>query len=702
MTFLKYTSNILMMKQQQSQQQFISPDLQNRIDRIYDHLYANSSVRTPNGIGSEVGKALHAGIYMEGIQGGIPAFNFTRSELNQLLRGHRTTLNSIAEQVRKNFMRMNKSWKLYEVGAEICLDDFDLCFTCAQLNGIVLSDRGQDILGEAVEVFRSQWAKRIGGQFFTDPRVTALSMVLLEFDPRKGDDLIDICAGTGGFLLAGLNHIRKLLEEAGTTASVESELVRLACKSLRGQEVDHEVCEAANSTMKARLGVGGSLLVSHGDSLEAEVFSGKSGRLRFGSHLCAASNPPFGTKITIKDPATLRHFELAKSRNSRANAKGNEVLSPQPPDILFLERNVQMLKPGAGRLAIVLPYQLLSGPKTVFVREWILRNARIKAVVDLPPETFQPYTGTKTALLVVERMDQMVLDPRIVNDYDIFMSMPRWIGHDRRGNPVYQRTLEGKVTNEILSDFNEVEKAFKLFLEGKDPQEAHRLSFKAKFSSIAQDPLLHINALFHRPPSEVTRDWNRKIRASDWISVKLRDVVKDVFCPGRFKRNYVDYFPGAVPFLGGSNITEFIARTDKWLSPDDPNLKTLRVYSGWILITRSGTTGIVSSVPKAWNGFAMSEHVIRVVPEPDKVEPEYLLAFLRSEYGQEQLARGVFGSVIDEITPGSVGDIQIHIPTSKKNVGEIVKLVRESEEARQSGIENYMESAERLNDMLSD
>lgn len=688
--------------QQQPQLQLTAPDLQNRIHRIYDHLYANSSVRTPNGIGSEVGKVLHAGIYMEEVQGIIPAFNFTRSELNQLLRGHRTTLTSIAEQVRKNFGKMNKSWKVYEVGAEICLDDFDLCFACAQLNGVVLSDRRQDILGEAVEVFRSQWAKRIGGQFFTDPRVTALSMVLLDFDPRRGDDLIDICAGTGGFLLAGLNHIRKLLEEEGTTASIESELVKLACKALRGQEVDPEVCEAANSTMKARLGVRGSLLVSHGDSLGPEVFSGKSGRLRFGSHLCAASNPPFGTKITIKDPEILRHYELAKSRNSRSSVKGNEVLSPQPPDILFLERNVQMLKPREGRLAIVLPYQLLSGPKTLFVREWLLRNARIKAVVDLPPETFQPYTGTKTALLVVERMDQMVLDPRIVNDYDIFMSMPRWIGHDRRGNPVYKRTLEGKVTNELLTDFDEVERAFKLFLEGKEPQEVHRLSFKAKFSSIARDPLLRINALFHRPPGEATRDWNRKISASDWTSVKLRDVVKDIFYPGRFKRDYVDYFPGAVPFLGGSNITEFIVRTDKWLSPDDPNLKTLRVYSGWILITRSGTTGIISSVPKAWDGFAMSEHVIRVVPDPDKVEPEYLLAFLRSEYGQEQLARGVFGSVIDEITPEFVGEIEIHIPTSKEKLEEVIELVRKGEEARQSSIENYMEAAERLNDMPYD
>jgi restriction endonuclease S subunit len=164
----------------------------------------------------------------------------------------------------------------------------------------------------------------------------------------------------------------------------------------------------------------------------------------------------------------------------------------------------------------------------------------------------------------------------------------------------------------------------------------------------------------------------------------------------------VDYFPGVVPFLGGSNIAEFIARTDKWLSPDDPNLKALRVQSGWILVTRSGTTGIVAMVPKAWDGFAMSEHVIRIVPDAEKVDPAYLLAFLRSKYGQEQLARGVFGSVIDEITPEYVGDIEIHLPTSKRKLDEVVELVRKGEEARQRGIEDYVEAVERLNDMLSD
>ena len=54
----------------------------------------------------------------------------------------------------------------------------------------------------------------------------------------------------------------------------------------------------------------------------------------------------------------------------------------------------------------------------------------------------------------------------------------------------------------------------------------------------------------------------------------------------------------------------------------------------------------------------MSEHVIRIVPDLNKLDPNYLLAALRTENVQQQLARGVFGSVIDEITPEFVMDLK--------------------------------------------
>ena len=90
-------------------------------------------------------------------------------------------------------------------------------------------------------------------------------------------------------------------------------------------------------------------------------------------------------------------------------------------------------------------------------------------------------------------------------------------------------------------------------------------------------------------------------------SVRLGDLVERVFFPGRFKRAYVPPSESSVPFLGGANITELVVNTHKFVSLTDPNYDQLAVKPGWVLITRSGSTGIISSVPEAWNGFAISE-----------------------------------------------------------------------------------------------
>ena len=199
------------------------------------------------------------------------------------------------------------------------------------------------------------------------------------------------------------------------------------------------------------------------------------------------------------------------------------------------------------------------------------------------------------------------------------------------------------------------------------------------------NPGLRIDARFHRPNRHP--NWKKKDH-SQWSFIKLKGVVKRIYYPGRFKRNYVENSNEAVPFLGGTNISQLILKTDKWLSPIDPKLDDLRVQTGWILITRSGSTGIVSTVPQAWDGYAISEHVIRIVPDAKKMSPEYLYAFLKSDYTQEILAKGVYGSVIDEITPEFIGEIEVLLPDNPQKIEKITAMIRKGEKARQQAIEN--------------
>lgn len=681
-----------------------SHHLQKRVDEIYDHLYANATTRTPAGICTEVGKILHSGMFFEGAKEKFPAFNFNRQEIRDFLSQEKEACHRVASHVRKAFTEMNASWKLYEPASDIDLNDFNIAYSVAKLNGLYLSDPKRDVFGDVIEIIRSNWAKRIGGQFFTDQIVTSLAMTLLNFDPRHGDDLVDICAGTGGFLLAGMNHIRTILEKKSNGNSVEEEVIRLSLASLKGLEVDGEIAGLANASLKARLGTKRGEFVTECDSLNLHDLNRNSSNIKLDTHLCTASNPPFGTKITVKDPNILRNFDLSvtPSRFSSSLLDGMNKMTPRAPDILFLEQNIRLLLPGRGRAAIVLPYQILSGPQTFFVREWLMRQVRILAIVDLPAETFQPHTGTKTALLVVKRREVPLADPREDDQGNVFMAMPRWIGHDRRGHPIFKKNADGSLSGEILCDFEQVKTAYEAYLSNDDPREVYERCFLVEYSNIVRDSLLRINALFHRPlngnvggiPESETKT------KSGWEKKKLRDVVKNIFYPGRFKRNYTDWSPEAVPFLGGSNITEMLATTNKFLSPNDPKLQPLRVEAGWILVTRSGSTGIVSSVPQAWDGFAMSEHVIRIVPDSSKLDPHYIEAFLRTDHAQESIKRGVFGSVIDEITPEFIGDIDILVPKSGKLFKEVNEKVCRAQKARQEAIDGYVQAIDQLNSLF--
>ena len=143
-----------------------------------------------------------------------------------------------------------------------------------------------------------------------------------------------------------------------------------------------------------------------------------------------------------------------------------------------------------------------------------------------------------------------------------------------------------------------------------------------------------------------------------------------------------------------------ITETGKWISPNHPKIEELKVKKNWLLITRSGSTGIISSVPEAWDGFAMSEHIIRIVPDEKKLNPFYLLAFLRSKYCQEIIAKGVFGSVIDEIDPNALSKIMVPIPKDKKRLSLISKQVETAEIARNEAILSTQNSLIDLNLIL--
>lgn len=145
-----------------------------------------------------------------------------------------------------------------------------------------------------------------------------------------------------------------------------------------------------------------------------------------------------------------------------------------------------------------------------------------------------------------------------------------------------------------------------------------------------------------------------------------------VFLPGRFARVYVDEEYGRVLF-GGKQLLELNPSNKKYLSATKHGKRIsdeLEIVEGTTLLTRSGTIGKVAIVPKHWEHWVASDHIIRVVPANNDIAG-YLYIFLASDYGRQLITRFTYGSVVDEIDDNHVR--QIALPLLKDH--EIQKRI---------------------------
>ena len=145
----------------------------------------------------------------------------------------------------------------------------------------------------------------------------------------------------------------------------------------------------------------------------------------------------------------------------------------------------------------------------------------------------------------------------------------------------------------------------------------------------------------------------------------LDSVVSRVFMPPRFRRIYVGKNEG-LPFLQGSHVVRFRLDDVKFLSrASHRDMAGIVIEAGWILVTRSGTVGRAAICPPDWDGWAASEHIIRILPDNDKCPAGYLCSFLSSSLGHAQLTAQIYGAVVDEITEQQVRDVLIPLPKTK-------------------------------------
>jgi type I restriction enzyme M protein len=359
-----------------------------------------------------------------------------------------------------------------------------VAFIVSQLKNFNFSRASADAKGEAFQEFIHAYYRGEKGQFFTPTPVMRLAVEML--DPKPEEKIIDPACGTGGFLVAAMKYvIEKIIPQSrkNDREFIASRTKDYAQDYIRGIDINPRLTRVAKMRMvledDGHTGIISanslepfSLILERAVENQATYFEKESFDLLF-------TNPPFGTQGKETQKTILSQFELSK-RWKLQDGKwqpGAELQNGQVPDILFIERCLEFLKYG-GRMAIVLPDGDLTNSTLRYVREFIKKEARILAVVSLPPETFVPYgTGVKASLVFLQRLPQEELQELKKQNYPIFMAICEKIGYDIRGRIVYRRNEKG----EILVDENgekiidtDVAEAIEEFREFK---RKHKLEF---------------------------------------------------------------------------------------------------------------------------------------------------------------------------------------------------------------------------------
>ena len=208
-----------------------------------------------------------------------------------------------------------------------------------------------------------------------------------------------------------------------------------------------------------------------------------------------------------------------------------------------------------------------------------------------------------------------------------------------------------------------------------------------------------LEASYHVPIVDAVMERLRQ-NAAEVTTIGDPRISREVILPGRFKRVYVEEGHGRV-LIGGKQLYELDPAVKKYISgkKHEKILKKLEVYENTILLTRSGTIGKVALVPKHWEHYIPSDHIIRIVPTSDDMAG-YLYIFLASDYAQPLIRRFTYGSVVDEIDDHHVRRIAVPLLKDRAAQRKINDLALEANEKRYEAYRLEQDALKMLNEQI--
>ncbi len=427
--------------------------LKDLILEMEDEVLANAGVD----VFEEVFKLIFTKLYDEMESGRKP-------DRHLEFRNYGDTETELKDKLQNLFDEAKGKWVgVFSEDSKLMLTPSHLSVCVSSLQDVKLFNSNLDVVDEAFEYLINKSSKGEKGQYFT-PRYV-IDMCVRMLNPKATETMIDTAAGSCGFPVHTIFYVwQKILESKGlkkshlfTLEQKPQECTDYVQNKVFAIDFDERAVRVAR-TLNLIAG-DGQTNVLHLNTLDYErwdenlkdenwqdtYYEGwkklkkmratKDSNRDFQFDVLMA-NPPFAGDI--KESRILSKYELSKNAAGKLSTKVGR-------DILFIERNLDFLKPG-GRMAIVLPQGRFNNASDKYIREYIAERCRILAVVGLHVNVFKPHTGTKTSVLFVQKWDDK-LCPK-VDDYNIFFATMQEPSKDNSGEKIFVRKKDFPNINE--------------------------------------------------------------------------------------------------------------------------------------------------------------------------------------------------------------------------------------------------------------
>lgn len=520
-------------------------------------------------------------------------------------------------------------------------------------------------LGDAFEYLLSVLGSQGDAGQFRTPRHIIDFMVEI-IDPKKNETIMDPACGTAGFLISSFKHILK-----ANTTKVES------------KPSSDSVVDAAEQSLESPLRFSGDLLTAED-------------RKRLARNIKGYDISPDMVRLSLVnlylhgfvDPQVEEYDTLTSEDKWTEMA---DVILANPPfmspkggikphtrfqvqskrsEVLFVDYIAEHLTP-QGRAAIIVPEGIIFQSQSAYValRKMLVDN-HLVAVISLPAGVFNPYSGVKTSILILDRA--------LAKHADSIAFLK--IENDGFALGAQRRAVKG---GQLAQAQAELSAWFAALRDGQDAALESPLGFTVEKVRIVEDAEYNLGGEQYR---------EAVVQKSDHPYVSLAE-----FCElgsGNAAPQDDRYFEnGSMPFIrtsdvGKVHLSSKFASANDWVNPQAIEELKLKLYPAkTILFPKSGASTFLNHRVMLSAPAYVSSHLACIVPDDAKAVPEYVYQLLCNIDARQIVPDQAYPS----LKISTLGKVEIPLPpleVQREIVAEIEGYQKVIDGAR-TVLENY-------------